>query len=375
VAAPAAAAAAEPAEVVLTPVVQSVMSTPRWFPGDGGRVHLQYELMLTNTVPLDVDVTKVEVLGDGRPIEVLTGDTLQAAMAPLGSEKGSTTKLAGSTVAVVWLDLSFDSRRQLPEQVSHRLTVDVGPGLPVGPEITATGATAQVSQQQPTVIGPPLRGGRWVAVGGAMGPHRRALQAVNGQLRLGQRFAVDFAALLDQDGRSHAGNPDENASYGNYGQPVMAVGAGTVVSTVDGLPDQIPNQNTPVPLAEAGGNEVILRLDSGVYAGYGHFKPGSVRVEPGQRVRRGAVLGELGNSGNSTGPHLHLQLMADPSFLDTDGLPFVIEGFRLDGTVPSLDALLEADAAGTPMPMDTELAGPKVRRGIAGLDVVTFPDR
>jgi murein DD-endopeptidase MepM/ murein hydrolase activator NlpD len=90
-------------------------------------------------------------------------------------------------------------------------------------------------------------------------------------------------------------------------------------------------------------------------------------------VRRGEVLGELGNSGQSTGPHLHFQLMTDPSILDADGLPFVIDGFRLDGVVPSLEAFLEADKDGTPVPIDTSLAGPRRRQGITGLDVVTFP--
>ena len=215
--------------------------------------------------------------------------------------------------------------------------------------------------------------GPWVAAGGAAGPHRRALQAVNGQLRLSQRFAVDFAALLDDEARSHTGDPDQNSSYFNYGQPVLAVGAGTVVDAVDGLPDQTPNHNTPIPLAEAGGNEVILRLDTGIYVGYGHFKPGSLRVKPGQHVRPGEVLGEIGNSGNSTGPHLHLQLMTDPSFPDADGLPFVIRDFRFDGSVPSLDALVEADLAGTPMPIDAAHAGDRHLQGITGLDVVTFP--
>jgi murein DD-endopeptidase MepM/ murein hydrolase activator NlpD len=92
-------------------------------------------------------------------------------------------------------------------------------------------------------------------------------------------------------------------------------------------------------------------------------------------VRPGEVLGELGNSGNSSGPHLHLQLMTDPSFLDADGLPFVIDGFRLDGVVPSLEAFLQADTAGTPMPIDAALAGDRHRQGITSIDVVTFQDR
>jgi murein DD-endopeptidase MepM/ murein hydrolase activator NlpD len=362
-------------DVALTPVVQSVPSPPRWYQGSDGRFHVQYELVLTNTVPLAIDVTSVEVLGDGRSVEALSGDALVEAMSPLGSESGATATLPGSTVGIVWVNLSFESKRQIPKELSHRLTVDVGPGLPVGPTIVDTGGAARVSAQQPIVIGPPLRGGRWVAVGGPMGPHRRALQAVNGHLRLSQRFAVDFAALLDEEGRTHRGDPASNSSYFNDGQPVLAVGTGTVVHAADGLPDQIPNQNVPLPLAEWGGNEIILRLDAGTYVGYGHLKPGSVRVQPGQRVRVGELLGALGNSGNSTGPHLHLQLMTEPSFLDADGLPFVISGFRLDGTVPSLEALLEADRTGTPMPIDTTLAGDRHRQGITGFDVVTFPSR
>ena len=313
--------------------------------------------------------------GPSTPLAVLAaaGDELGAAMTPLGEETGSTTELPASTVAIVWVDLSFPTKGRIPEQISHQLTVDVGPGLPVGPTITDSGAPAEVSTQQAVVIEPPLLDGPWVAAGGAVGPHRRALQAINGHLRLSQRFAVDFATLLDDEGRSHTGDPDQNSSYFNYGQPVLAVGAGTMVDAVDGLPDQTPNHNTPIPLAEAGGNEVILRLDTGIYVGYGHFKPGSLRVEPGQHVRPGEVLGEIGNSGNSTGPHLHLQLMTDPSFPDADGLPFVIRDFRFDGSVPSLDALVEADLAGTPMPIDAAHAGDRRLQGITGLDVVTFP--
>jgi pimeloyl-ACP methyl ester carboxylesterase len=357
----------------LTPVVQSVPSTPRWYPGADGRIHLQYELMLTNTVPVPVDVTKVVTHGDGKVVATLQGDALQAALAPLGSETGSTTELPPSSVAVVWMDLTFESRDQLPAHLTHELTVDLGEGLPIGPALTYSGGIADISRDAAIVIAPPLRGGPWVAAAGVAGPHRRALQAVNGKLHLGQRFAVDFAALLDGDGRSHTGDPTQAASYFDYDRPVLAVGDGTVVKATDDLADQVPNQNTPTSLEEEDGNAVILRLDRGIYVAYGHLKPGSVRVEAGQRVRTGEVIGKLGNSGNSTGPHLHMQLMTDPSFLASDGLPFVFDGFRLDGTVPSLDALLAADEDGTPMPIDTARAGARHRRGLTGLDVVTFP--
>lgn len=49
----------------------------------------------------------------------------------------------------------------------------------------------------------------------------------------------------------------------------------------------------------------MLDLGDNRHAFYGHLLPGSLRVKPGDRVRRGQVIGRLGNSGNSTGPHLH----------------------------------------------------------------------
>ena len=67
--------------------------------------------------------------------------------------------------------------------------------------------------------------------------------------------------------------------------------------------------------------------------------------------------------------------MTEPSFLDADGLPFVIDRFRLDGVVPSLEAFLQADTAGTPVPIDTAVAGNRHRQGITALEVVTFPSR
>lgn len=357
----------------LTPVTQSVPSTPRWYRADDGRWHLSYELRLTNAVSLPVTVTSVQVRGaGGRRLATLSGSRLAASMSLLGGG-GAPPTLPASTVGIVWLDLAFASRQAIPARIEHRLTVDVGPGLPVGPILTETGGRATVARRGPVTISPPLAGGRWVVVTSV---HRRGLLPVNGALRLGQRFAIDFSARLDASGRTHAGPSNRNASYFNYGQPLLAAGAGTVVTAVDGLPDQIPNENRPVDdLAKADGNHVILRLGPGVYAGYAHLQPGSVRVRRGQRVRPGQVLGLLGNSGNTSGPHLHFQLMTRPSLLDSDGLPFVVDRFRLDGHVPSLDQLIETDRDGTAVPIEPAGAGPRRGVGFTELGVVSFAGR
>jgi murein DD-endopeptidase MepM/ murein hydrolase activator NlpD len=81
----------------------------------------------------------------------------------------------------------------------------------------------------------------------------------------------------------------------------------------------------------------------------------------------------LGNSGNTTGPHLHFQLMTRPSLLVADGLPFELSQFRIDGHVPSLDAMTRATEAGTPIPVDRSGAGDHQDQGLLGLEVLTFP--
>ena len=86
----------------------------------------------------------------------------------------------------------------------------------------------------------------------------------------------------------------------------------------------------------ADGRQVVLRVGPGTYVIYAHMKPGSVRVRAGERVRRGQLLGKLGNSGNSATPHLHLQVQVRPSFA-SDGLPFVFERFRFLGQITSPD--------------------------------------
>lgn len=70
-----------------------------------------------------------------------------------------------------------------------------------------------------------------------------------------------------------------------------------------------------------------------------HLRPGSVRVAPGRRVRRGEVLGEVGLSGSGGWPHLHFHVADVPSPLGGEGLPFALERFELLGRYDDFDAL------------------------------------
>lgn len=74
---------------------------------------------------------------------------------------------------------------------------------------------------------------------------------------------------------------------------------------------------------------MILDLGQNRYAFYGHLVPGSVRVKVGDRVKPGDVVGKLGNSGNSTGPHLHFHISDHDLPLAAEGLPYAIDSWEL----------------------------------------------
>jgi murein DD-endopeptidase MepM/ murein hydrolase activator NlpD len=105
-----------------------------------------------------------------------------------------------------------------------------------------------------------------------------------------------------------------------------------VVAAVDSIEDHAPHGPVPpVTLANIAGNYVTIRIGPDRYATYAHLKRGSIRVHTGQRVGSGEVIALVGNTGQSTGPHLHFQISDGNSFLGSEGVPFVFDRFRFLG--------------------------------------------
>jgi murein DD-endopeptidase len=106
---------------------------------------------------------------------------------------------------------------------------------------------------------------------------------------------------------------------------------------------------------------VSLDLGGGRFAVYEHLKPGSVRVRLGDRVRRGEVVGQVGFTGDSTGPHLHLHVGDTAAPLAAEGRPFVFARFEVLGRYPEIAAMgktrWQADGAGV---RQNERPGPNV---------------
>lgn len=360
----------------LTPVLATIFSTPRWFTGDDGKIRVVYEIVLTNALRVPATVTQLDVTdgSTGKTVRSLSGAELLSLTSLLAVGGTPTTTLKTSEVGAIWVELEFGSSAAIPRSLGHELTVKIPPGSPIPETVTTTISPVAVELEAPVVLTPPLAGDRWVAVGSCCdGPHRRALQPINGKLYLSQRFAIDFNRL-DHLGRFTNGDPSRLTSYPTYGLPVLAVGHGTVVAAVDKYPDQIPGKADGITLANADGNHVVLDIGNGRFAFYAHLKPGSVRVKIGDKVVSGQRIGDAGNSGSSDGPHLHFHVMNGPSVLASDGMPYVFDNFGHAGRIPPLEQAAKFYEAQEPVPVDSHDHGQ--RRSVLPLSgvVVTFPE-
>lgn len=123
-----------------------------------------------------------------------------------------------------------------------------------------------------------------------------------------QRRATDLV-VVDASGKTHKGEGTKNDDYFAWGLDVLAVADGTVLTAIDGVPENVPGVLNPL---FALGNSVVVEHAGPVYSFYAHLRPGKVKVKAGAKVKRGDLLGACGNSGNTSEPHLHFQLQDGP---------------------------------------------------------------
>ena len=172
-------------------------------------------------------------------------------------------------------------------------------------------------------IAPPFEG-EWLVLQGGYSPlQSHHISAYN------QHFAVDMIRL--DDGRIFTDEPG-NAGVYSWEQPLVSPVDGTVVVARGDMEDS-EGLNLVTDVADAAGNVVIIELDSGLFVVLAHLRQGTLRVSEGDRVRTGDPLGLVGNSGNTTMPHLHLQVQThlDLWHPDNRSVPFA---FGPGGRVP-----------------------------------------
>jgi hypothetical protein len=149
----------------------------------------------------------------------------------------------------------------------------------------------------------PLADGIYVVGQGGNSP------IVNGhQAARPQRHSLDIVKVNGWGTRARGLYPRDAARYAIFGDTVTSPCTGTVADSRDGLPDQSPPLRDEENVA---GNYVALEC-AGAVVFLAHFKSGSLRVGPGDQVETGQPLAQVGNTGNTSEPHLHIHAVPPP---------------------------------------------------------------
>lgn len=336
----------------LTPLIGSVPFAPIPFAGSDGLTHLVYELWVTNFTSAALSILEVTALDADNDQQV--GDlgigALKQRVYPAGARQATNVLQPGQS-ATIFTHLALATDRDVPRRLVHRVRLSAS-ALPPGlRDRTDRLGPVAVDRRPLPVLSAPLSGERFIGADGCCDAarHTRAVLPVNGQSYLAQRYAVDFEQA-DEDNRIFVGDARDPESYAIFGEQVYAVADGTVVDTRNDLPEQVPGTYpADIAIEEADGNFVVLDIGGGFFVNYAHMQPGSVRPKSGDTVKRGEVIGLVGNSGNSVAPHLHLHVMDAASPLAAQGLPYLYDRFTTTGQVASTEDFDAAEATGVPL--------------------------
>jgi len=358
------------ADPLLTPVLGDVLWAPRLAYGSDDQRHLVYELRLANPTPTAINLAKVEV------IDAATGKTLLeaghdylATRLSIGGRRGAEASyLTVGQFGVLFLHVPLATGANVPHAIAHRIS-----GLLLQPnkEFTIAVGETPVIDANPVLLGPPLIGKGYLAGDGCCDSirHVRALLPLNGRFALAQRFAIDWEQVDDQN-RLVKGDLSKVENYTIFGKDVIAVADGTVVATRNDLPEQPPGKLPDnLPIDQADGNFVVLDIGNGAFALYAHLQPGSVKVAPGAKVKVGDVLGKVGNTGNTSAPHLHFHVMDGPSPLQSNGIPYIINHFRMTAIDKAGTADFDrAESTGSPLTL-TPVNPPAQKSNVLPMDL------
>jgi len=299
---------------IMSPAGDAPPRTGYAVPSQAGLL-IVYELHIDATLP-PPDALVVTDPDTGKTLKRFDFDELARRSAEFGGSR------------IVYVEIAL-AGQTVPSRLTNRLSTASSDviELPV-----------RIDRRPLVVLAAPLKGGPWVAVHSpdwARG-HRRVMRP---GMTIPGRFAIDFVGV-DEAGRTTRGATDVPADATGYGAPVLAGAPATVAFVRDDMAEAESISSNPAhALADSAGNYVALRLIDGRHVFYEHLKPGSIRVRVGQQVQAGDMIGALGFTGDSTGPHLHMHVADGADPLLAEGLPFVIIGYDEIGRYADLSSM------------------------------------
>ncbi|WP_445386467.1 peptidoglycan DD-metalloendopeptidase family protein [Robiginitalea sp. IMCC44478] len=143
-----------------------------------------------------------------------------------------------------------------------------------------------------------------------------------------QKNAFDFIIRHPFNHKSFQGNGEANTDYYAFNRRILTPCSGKVVTVVNDVKDNIPGTRNPEQLT---GNSVIIETEAGEYLLLAHLKKGSIQVNVNEQLHAGQYIGLVGNSGNSTEPHLHMHLMDEKDMERAAGIKMYFNDLIIDG--------------------------------------------
>ncbi len=258
--------------------------------------------------------------------------TLERIRASLGALDSLTGETLTEDSPGAWTWVAHCRYRQVPVPIDMRFAFDVDGRVtgmlarPAGSAAAREYASPNLSYETKTVLRPPFEGEWFVGWGG------RSLEQNRHASTRDQRFAIDL--VIQKDGATHKGDGKSLGDYYCWGAKALAPAAGTISWSCDSLPESaIGATDTSHPI----GNGVVIDHGNGEYSLIAHLQPRSLKVKTGDRVKSGQWLGLVGNSGNTSQPHIHYHLQNGPKPFDADGLPAPFTNIVVNG-VPTAKA-------------------------------------
>lgn len=123
-----------------------------------------------------------------------------------------------------------------------------------------------------------------------------------------QRYAYDLVIVKENSTYKSLGRHNED--FYAFNKEVTAPVDGLVIETATAVKDNAPRDMNE---AQPAGNFIVLQHANNEYSLIAHFKQHSITVKVGEQVKQGQILGQCGNSGNSSEPHIHFQVMDAPN--------------------------------------------------------------